>query len=103
MTTQRAAIRGALLGVAVFFPFIVGVTFLAGGDTIGALALAGYGSFFGGMGFGAMLGAVIQLVRAEEAEEARRAVAGPEPSRRVIAEHDHGSDEPAAPRADVAA
>jgi hypothetical protein len=63
-------IRGALLGVAIFFPAIVGVTLLAGGGSIGALALAAYGSFFGGMGFGAMLGSVIRLVRMEEAEEA---------------------------------
>jgi hypothetical protein len=70
MTTERAAVRGAVLGVAVFIPLIVGLTLLAGGGTVGALALAGYGSFFGGVGFGAMLGSVIHLVRRQEAEEA---------------------------------
>ncbi len=100
MTTQRAAIRGALVGVAVFFPFIVGVTLLAGGGTIGALAVASYGSFFGGMGFGAMLGGVIQLVRAEEAEHP---FTGRAPSGHVVARDDDAADEAAAPPVDAAA
>ena len=58
------------MGVAVFFPATFGVTLLAGGGADGALALAAYGSFFGGLGFGAMLGGVVNLVRLEEAEAA---------------------------------
>jgi hypothetical protein len=97
MTTERAAVRGAFLGVVVFFPGVVGMTLLAGGGTSGALALAAYCSFFGGMGFGAMVGSVIHLARAEEAEEAaheHRTAAAPE--------RGPGSADPAVP-IDVAA
>lgn len=59
------------MGVVIFFPTIFGATLLAGGGTAGALGLAAFASFFGGMGFGAMLGGVIHLVQAEDAEAAR--------------------------------
>jgi hypothetical protein len=72
MSTERAVVRGALVGVTLFFPATFGVTLLAGGTPIAGLSLAAFGSLFGGFGFGAMLGAVINLVRLEEAENADR-------------------------------
>jgi hypothetical protein len=62
-TTEQAAVRGAVVGVAVFFPAAFGASLLAGSGTAGALALAAYGSLFGGLGFGAMFGAVVHLSR----------------------------------------
>jgi hypothetical protein len=47
--------------------FLIGL--LAGAGVPGALGLAAFGSIFGGLGFGAMLGGVINLVRIEEATE----------------------------------
>lgn len=68
MRTEAAAVRGALLGILIFAPSIFVIGLLVGAGVPGALGLAAYGSFFGGMGFGAMLGAVINLVRIEEEE-----------------------------------
>lgn len=70
MRTDTAAVRGALLGVLIFAPSIFVIGLLVGAGVPGALGLSAYGSFFGGMGFGAMLGAVINLVRIEEEAEA---------------------------------
>jgi hypothetical protein len=73
ISTEQAAVRGAFVGVVVFLPGAFGASLIAGSGIAGALAIAAYGSFFGGIGFGAMLGAVIHLVRAEAAEEAELA------------------------------
>lgn len=70
MRTEKATARGALLGVVIFAPSMFVIGLLAGAGVPGALGLAAYGSFFGGVGFGAMLGAVINLVRVEQAEGA---------------------------------
>jgi len=70
MRTDKAAARGALLGVLIFAPSIFVIGLLVGAGVAGALGLAAFGSVFGGMGFGAMLGAVLNLVHIEEAAEA---------------------------------
>jgi hypothetical protein len=81
ITNERAAVHGAIVGVVVFFPGALGVSLMTGAGMAGALGIALFGSTFGGIGFGAMLGAVLHLMRTETAEEAELA-ALPVPDRK---------------------
>lgn len=59
----RAAVRGAIIGTVVVAGVVVAITLYAGASLGDAVGMAAYAAFFGGPGFGAMLGAVHFLSR----------------------------------------
>ena len=66
----RASFLGMALGwIVVFVPVLIGMTALGAGGR--ALLYAAHVGFFGGMGFGGMLGAVLQADRFEQSSEWR--------------------------------
>jgi lipopolysaccharide export LptBFGC system permease protein LptF len=72
ITAESAALRGALIGTVIGF-FVVGgfafwVALNAGTSTIAAVGLALFAGFWGGPGFGGMLGATLAVTRNEERE-----------------------------------
>jgi hypothetical protein len=72
----RAAVIGGVIGVAVGLPafFVLGI--VAGAGTAGAIGIALFCSFLGGLGLGCMEGAVAGFAKEERREaEAAREVA----------------------------
>ena len=63
----RAAVRGAIIGVVVVAGVVVAITLYAGARLGDAVGMAAYAAFFGGPGFGAMLGSVHFLSREHSA------------------------------------
>lgn len=75
ITTESAAARGAIVGMVVGF-FVVGaiavaITLNAGSDLVPALGLGAFAAFWGGPGFGGMLGATLAATKADAAERDR--------------------------------
>ena len=72
ITAESAALRGALIGTVIGF-FVVGgftiaVALNAGTSLIAAAGLGAFAAFWGGPGFGGMLGATLAATRNEERE-----------------------------------
>ncbi len=72
ITDESAALRGALIGTVIGF-FAVGgfafwVSLNAGSSLIAAVGLGLFAAFWGGPGFGGMLGATLAVTRNEERE-----------------------------------
>ena len=70
ITAESAALRGALIGTVIGF-FVVGgftvwVALNAGSTLIAAVGLGVFAGFWGGPGFGGMLGATLAVTRNEE-------------------------------------
>lgn len=70
ITAESAAVRGALIGTVIGF-FVVGgftvwVAFNAGSTAMAAAGLGVFAGFWGGPGFGGMLGATLAVTRNEE-------------------------------------
>lgn len=67
---EHAAGRGMVQGMAIGFVIVAGITLgimvNAGAAVVPALGVAAFAGFWGGPGFGGMLGATIAAVRAEE-------------------------------------
>jgi len=83
---ERALTIGVVIGVAISF-FGVGGAFLAGGQGFGAsIGMGAFVAFWGGLGFGGMIGGVVWATQVEEAAKLDRLAAGaasrtqPEPS-----------------------
>lgn len=71
----RSVARGSLVGVVIAFVGIA-VAMLLGGKGLGAAAGLGvFVAFWGGLGFGSMIGGVMGVIRLEEAEAAADAAA----------------------------
>ena len=80
ITAESAALRGALIGTVIGF-FVVGgfafwATFNAGSSAIAAVGLGLFAGFWGGPGFGGMLGATLAVTRNDERERQAVASAG---------------------------
>lgn len=75
-TTESAAARGMVVGMIVGFFAVGGIalamTLYAGGEMVSALGLAAFAGFWGGPGFGGMMGATLAATRAEEQHAAER-------------------------------
>lgn len=69
--TARAVIVGTLLGFVVVGGFCGGAALLFGAGLPGALTLAAFTGFWGGPGFGGMMGFVLHESRSSE-DEAHR-------------------------------
>ena len=69
----RAAVIGGVIGVAVMVPAVFVLGIVVGAGTAGAIGLALFCSFWGGLGLGGMWGAVAAFGQEErrEAEAAR--------------------------------
>ena len=61
--TLRAVVRGSLIGVVVAFTGVGGSLYLSGHDAGVALGIGGMAAFWGGLGFGSMLGGTLHLIR----------------------------------------
>lgn len=80
VTIEGAALRGGLVGMVVGF-FAVGaiaiaITLNAGSDLMPALGVGAFAAFWGGPGFGGMVGATLASIRADAAERDRERAAG---------------------------
>ena len=83
--TLRAVAVGAAIGVVLAFAGVAGALFASGSGSATALGVGGVAAFWGGLGFGSMLGGTLHLVRYTEREErprpgrteARAAATGP--------------------------
>jgi hypothetical protein len=68
----RATVVGALIGaLSIALPVAACLLYLSGGDAM-SIAAAVHVGFFGGMGYGGMLGAVIQADRFDRAQASSR-------------------------------
>ena len=61
--TLRAVVRGALIGVVVALTVVGGSLFVTGHGAGVALGIGGMAAFWGGLGFGTMLGGTLHLIR----------------------------------------
>ena len=61
--TLRAVVRGSLIGVVVALTGISGSLYLSGHGAGVALGIGGMAAFWGGLGFGSMLGGTLHLIR----------------------------------------
>ena len=72
ITAESAALRGALIGTVIGFFVVSGFTIAAalnaGTSLIAAAGLGLFAGFWGGPGFGGMLGATLAVTRNEERE-----------------------------------
>lgn len=88
----RALAIGVAIGVAISF-LGVGGAFLAGGQGWGpSIGMGAFVAFWGGLGFGGMIGGVVWATQADEAAERDRLEART---------RNHGDPEPARPRSDT--
>jgi hypothetical protein len=86
--TLRAVALGSLIGVVLAFAGVAGALLVSGKGTATALGIGAMAAFWGGLGFGSMLGGTLHLVRATEgprratetAPSADRAAPSPTPS-----------------------
>lgn len=60
----RAAVRGAIIAFVLVFAVATGIGLNAGFDLGGAAGLGLFAGFWGGPGFGGMLGATLHIIRA---------------------------------------
>lgn len=77
ITTESAAMRGAIVGTVIGF-FAVGaiavaIALNAGTSMISAVGVGAFAAFWGGPGFGGMLGATLGATRNDELERKRAA------------------------------
>ncbi len=77
ITTESAAMRGAIVGTVIGF-FAVGtiavaIALNAGTSVISAFGVGAFAAFWGGPGFGGMLGATLGATRNDELERNRAA------------------------------
>lgn len=77
ITTESAAMRGAIVGTIIGF-FAVGaiavaIALNAGTSMISAVGIGAFASFWGGPGFGGMLGATLGATRNDELEREQAA------------------------------
>jgi hypothetical protein len=70
--TLRAIAVGSAIGAVAAMAGVGGALSLAGYDASVALGIGGMAAFWGGLGFGSMLGGTVHLVRNDEAEERAR-------------------------------
>jgi hypothetical protein len=70
----RAAIAGTLVATVVIWSFTTLVALWAGAQLAESLAMGGCAAFFGGPGFGGMLGAVMHVERQNAAKAAEAAL-----------------------------
>ena len=61
--TLRAVVRGSLIGVVVALTGISGPLYLSGHGAGVAFGIGGMAAFWGGLGFGSMLGGTLHLIR----------------------------------------
>lgn len=75
ITTEHAAMRGAISGTAIGFFVVGGITVAialnAGTSAIAAIGLGLFAAFWGGPGFGGMLGATLAATRNDALERER--------------------------------
>ncbi len=84
--TLRAVAVGSLIGVLLAFVAVAGTLYLTGKGTATALGIGGMAAFWGGLGFGSMLGGTLHLVRSTEGpRQEREPAAGPAPVTRPSA------------------
>ncbi len=87
---EHAAGRGMLQGAAAGFVIVasvtVGIMLNAGAGLVPSLGVAAFAGFWGGPGFGGMLGATVASIHAEEATPSIRSVPKPTESSRI--DHD---------------
>ena len=62
----RAAVRGAVVGVVLMTIIGTGISLSAGVSFVASLAVGLFCAFWGGLGFGGMLGATAGLLREED-------------------------------------
>jgi hypothetical protein len=74
ITAESAALRGALIGTVIGFvlvgAFTIVIALNAGTSVLAAVGLGAFAAFWGGPGFGGMLGATLAVTRSEERERA---------------------------------
>jgi hypothetical protein len=63
---MRAVVLGSLIGIVAAFALVGGGMYIAGMGGSGALAVGGMAAFWGGLGFGSMIGGVWNMIRNEE-------------------------------------
>jgi hypothetical protein len=63
---MRAVVLGSLIGMVAAFALVGGGMYIAGMGGSGALAVGGMAAFWGGLGFGSMIGGVWNMIRNEE-------------------------------------
>jgi hypothetical protein len=72
ITSESAALRGAVIGTVIGFFVVAGFTIAialnAGTSLVAAVGLGAFAGFWGGPGFGGMLGATLAVTRNEERE-----------------------------------
>lgn len=75
-TAESAALRGAVIGTVIGFVVVGAVTVAialnAGTSVVAALGVGAFAAFWGGPGFGGMLGATLGVTRNEALQEAER-------------------------------
>ena len=80
----HAVAVGCAIGAVSVFIGIGGATYLSQHDLGGALALGGMSAFWGGLGFGAMLGGTLHVVwHSDESNSSTKVVAPESPARAV--------------------
>lgn len=67
----RAAVRGGIIAFVTVFAFATGIGLSAGFDLGGAVGLGLFAGFWGGPGFGGMLGATLHIIRSHGHEVPR--------------------------------
>jgi hypothetical protein len=76
ITTENAAARGAIIGTIVGFFVVGGITVAialnAGTSVVSAAGVGAFAAFWGGPGFGGMLGATLAACRNEDLERERK-------------------------------
>jgi hypothetical protein len=81
--TLRAVAIGSAIGVVVAFVGVAGALLGTGHQASVALGVGGMAAFWGGLGFGSMLGGTMHLVRHGDDDAAQRPSASPAPSPRA--------------------
>jgi hypothetical protein len=75
ITTESAAMRGAIIGTIIGFCAVgaiaVAIALNAGTSMISAVGIGAFAGFWGGPGFGGMLGATLGATRNDELERER--------------------------------
>jgi hypothetical protein len=61
--TLRAVARGSLTGVVAALALVGGALYLSGHGAAVALGIGGMAAFWGGLGFGSMIGGTLHVIR----------------------------------------
>ena len=80
----HAVAVGCAIGVVSVFIAVGGATYLSQHNVAGALALGGMSAFWGGLGFGAMLGGTLHVVWHSDEGLSSAKLLGPESSARAL-------------------